>query len=442
MSIFEKDFDMKGYIEDRLLEIPNLDSRRDFRDLMLRVFTNLYNEVEEQYHALEYRVLNELPTYRYSPELITTMISRDRYDITDDFMYPVRPSDIEKPVIDKLEMVDTLKAGQSCCVRNVYLALPPKEIDKLKKKSPVLNGLIHTNHGQFPAKFQLEFDDWYLNKVQEFYPVVLENFIAWRCLCVPYFYKTFKLNIVSLPEFDIEDDIQDVQVDFGKYKKNVWENLIPCWNVSKVELKTSTYPEPCIDSKKYEHLIFSHNFNPNNEYLVYNDAALVSGIRWLDGDLIVTSPSPEPVIWKLYEFHQPQVDRRYENPLMTNGMRESIANKLSNYYGITIRSIIEIRRILACHKMNGPELLHFVVEDNDFEKETYLPDSFVSDEIRSSKKSQAMIFEFIQPESGRNNYLDYDIVSYYVGILQCYFPEFECCGLLVPKDTADLNAEL
>lgn len=439
MSIFEKDFDMKRYIEDRLLEIPNLDSRRDFRDLMLRVFTNLYNEVEEQYQALEYRVLNELPTYRHSPELITTMISRNRYDVTDEFMYPVRPSDADEPVIDKFAMTDLLREGKEYCVRNVYVALPPAEIDKLKDTAPIFNGLIFTNHGHFPAKFRLDYDDWYLKKAQEFYSVVLSNFIAWRCLCVPYFYKTFKLNIVSLPEFDIEDEIEKVQVDFADYKKNVWENLIPCWNVSKIELKTSTYPEPCIDAKKYEHLIFSHNFNASNEYLVYNDEALVSGIRWLDGDLIITSPDPEPVIWKLYEFHQQRVTRTYEHPLMTNGMRESIADKLSNYYGITIRSIVEIRRILACHKIDGPELLTFYVEDNEFDKETYLPDSFVSDEIRTSKKSQAIIFEFIIPEHNKDSYLDYDVVSYYVGILQHYFPEYECCGLLVPSDTTNFN---
>ena len=63
MSVFENDFDIKKYIEDRLLEISSLDNRRDYRDMMLRVFYHMYEDIEEKYNMLEHKVMMEIHGY-------------------------------------------------------------------------------------------------------------------------------------------------------------------------------------------------------------------------------------------------------------------------------------------------------------------------------------------------------------------------------------------
>lgn len=62
-------------------------------------------------------------------------------------------------------------------------------------------------------------------------------------------------------------------------------------------------------------------------------------------------------------------------------------------------------------------------------KETYSVDDFILDELRTGKNQQILLVDFRakQPDF----YLNRDIMSFLISILQMYFLEYKCYGRLV-----------
>ena len=62
-------------------------------------------------------------------------------------------------------------------------------------------------------------------------------------------------------------------------------------------------------------------------------------------------------------------------------------------------------------------------------KETYEVNDFIVDEIRDSNIKKVLILSFEAQE--KNNYLNYDILSFIISEVQFIYPEYECEGRLI-----------
>ena len=145
------------------------------------------------------------------------------------------------------------------------------KIAEIKEEKPVFNGIVVTNHGQFAGKFTLVYDDFYVNKTHELYDVACINTLPWQTLCIPYFYKMFKVEIVELPGFDPQEEIKEIKIDYASLANYIVENPLPVWNITNIKIKTGTYPDPCIDHVNYEHVLFRQNFKKNCEYMIISN---------------------------------------------------------------------------------------------------------------------------------------------------------------------------
>ena len=67
--------------------------------------------------------------------------------------------------------------------------------------------------------------------------------------------------------------------------------------------------------------------------------------------------------------------------------------------------------------------------NNNVKKESYDANDFIADEIRESniKKSLILLFEPLDKE----NYLNYDILSFIVSEVQFIYPEYQCEGRII-----------
>ncbi len=429
MSIFEQDFDMKEYIAQRALEIEDLESRKRFKAVTTDLFEHLYEEVEARYNGLEQRVLSEVPIPVEAPEFITGIVTRSNYDVTDEFMRPVRESDVEEKTIAMKDIAAALKAEQPFLLKMIFLAADYTTVRRFADTEQVFSGLIHTTHGQIAAKFKVRQNLWYQQQVENFNLVFQKNYLPWRTVCMPYFRKLFDVYLVEANELDAEESITSIVIDFGAFQPMIREDQVPLWNIGRSELKTSAYPEPCVDKTNYDHCIYRHLFLPDRRYILAAGNVYIENIRWQAGDLLITCPVDEPVKWDMYCFYEDKRQHAYENPLMSNGVKDNFAHRLQGVHSRRIRTLTEIRRILASFKLDWLEFQGVKIRPNGFRKETYMADAFLKDEIRSGTWTEVMQFDFTAKQP--DHYLNIDVLSFLTGVLQECFPDYECCGHLV-----------
>ena len=122
MGIFDSDFDIEKYIQQRILELDNLENRELFKVIVGNSTLELYNHIKEEYAALEQRVFDETPRAARLPDLITCVIPAEKYDVTDENLFPIFPKDLKKVEIDAQKMI-----------RNVEILEFPADISKKKK---------------------------------------------------------------------------------------------------------------------------------------------------------------------------------------------------------------------------------------------------------------------------------------------------------------------
>ncbi len=105
MGIFDSDFDIEKYVRDKIPELDNLENRELFKAIFSTSTLALYNHIKEEYDALEKRVFDEAPRAEKLPNLITCVASKDKYDVTDKFMFPMFAEDLEEVKVDGQEMI-------------------------------------------------------------------------------------------------------------------------------------------------------------------------------------------------------------------------------------------------------------------------------------------------------------------------------------------------
>lgn len=429
MSVFDENFNMKEYLAKRLLEIEDLPNRRIYKELVGKIFYDLHHDIESEYKDLEKRVFDEISMPIEGSELITSIVSKKMYDVTDQFLFPMRPEDLNPLQVDSELLLEAVQRQGAFYLYTVFLQADYLEACRFYQPDRIFGGCIRTEHSEFTARFSVRPNDRYRNKIAELYEIFQVNYLPWRSVCAPYIFKLFDVYIISIENWDAKETIIEARVDFEEYNAQVQYDQIPLWNISIVSIKTSTCPEPCIDKINYEHRLFKQKFKPDAKYLVANREAGILNIRWLRGDLMITCPAPDPLQWDLYQFHIP-VNRLYPNPDMGNGIKSTFAAKVRGWFEPRIKTKQEIARLLS--SFAAAEKLEFIkarLLPNPVEKETYCVDFFIADELRCGKWETALVLEF-RPKDPEN-YLNRDLMSFLVGIVQHYFPEYECCGRLL-----------
>lgn len=430
MGLFDSDFKIDEYVRKRMPELDNLDNRELFKRIVGNLNLDLYKHIKDEYDALEKRVFDESPKATHLPDLITCVISKDNYDLTDDKLFPMFAEDLEEVKVDATEMISAVKADKdfylyTCMIKADYL-----ELKTLLQSPRRFKGVIENEYGETPAEFILKPNDRYRKRAEEFYEIAALNYLPWRSLNTAYLSKLFDVYVVAIEEWDDQTEVLKVTTDFEELAEKILYKPLPLWNAKAVTIKGNSYPQPAVDRKYFEHYLYAKQFQAGHEYLLRQSEAIVRNIRRQGGDLYIICDSDLPGDWQFYELASAPNPVNYENQLMTNAQDETFSRNLIEYFGQRIKTQTEMVRFFKSFKAS--QYLTFVdakIIGKVAKRETYSTEEFIDYEYRAGERANALEFSFKARDE--NFYLNRDVMSFLVTEIQHLFPEYQCVGKLV-----------
>ena len=431
MGLFDSDFNIDSYVRARIPELDNLENRDLFKRIVGNLTTNLYNHVKDEYDALERRVFDEAPKPNRLPDLITCVVSADKYDLTDDNMFPMFAEDFEENKVVARDMIDSVKNGQPFFLYTCMFAADYLPLKDLANNSRHFKGIIEHEYGQTSAEFIVKPNDRYLKKAWELYEIAGLNYLPWRSLNLAYLFKLFDVYVAAIDEWDDENEVREVNTDFEELADKVLYKPLPLWNIREVTVKGNSYPQPAVDRKFFEHYLYKTQFRDGRDYLLRSAAdTLIKNIRRQNGDFYIMCDNDLPADWQFYEFATEPKPVNYEYPLVDNKQNETFSRNMIEYFGQRIKTRTDMVRFF--NSFTAAETVEFVdakILDKCNDAETYSTEEFIDDEYRTGERAQTLKFTFRAKD--KNFFLNRDMMSFLVTEAQHLFPEYRCVGKLV-----------
>ncbi len=430
MGIFDSDFDIEKYIRQRIPKLDNLENRELFKVIVGNSTLELYNHIKEEYAALEQRVFDETPRAARLPDLITCVIPAEKYDVTDENLFPIFPEDLKKVEVDAQEMIYNLQKNKEVFLYTCMIQADFLELKKLLQSSRSFKGVIENEYGETPAEFIVKPNERYIKKIEELYHIAKLNYMPWRSQNTAYLFKLFDVYVVKIEDWDQQLEVKKVTIEFDEFSEKILYEPLPLWNIRPVTIKANAYPQPAIDRKYFEHYLYAKQFDEAHEYLLRRTDFVIRNIRRQAGDWYIICDSDAPGDWEFYEFALAPNAKNYENPLLSNEQNQSFSRDMIEYFGQRIKTRTELNRFLNSFKCS--EYLTFVeakVTGKPRLIETYSTEKFIDYEYRMGDRAQFLELAF-RPKD-EDFYLNRDLMSFLVTAVQHFFPEYQCVGKLV-----------
>lgn len=426
------DFNMEDYINERMMEIKQLDERVLYKEIVGELIKKLYNYSDKAYRELEERILSEDSPRQSDYAIYLTLTDLAHYDATDNFMYPMLESDTKKRDILYEDVVNALKNREMLKMYTVFFQTSASSMYRILQEERKFHGIIKTENREYKGTFVLRRNKDYLDKIKDLYYIFSANYKPWTTVCEAYLMKILDVYLESVEDMKKKEKIVEIKVDFEEYNNVAKYDIIPLWNLKQIYEKTSTYPDPSIDKINYEHQIFSHRLEVESEYLVMNTDIEITNIRRQNGDLFITCPIDRPQEWSLYQVNRKRKNEKYLYPILSNQYKESFSGNITEMYRRSIKTKAEMARLIESYPYNkylefqGYEICENC--DDEWEVNNYNMDGFIQDEIRVGNCRQTLIVYFSSED--QECYLNEDIMSFLVTQVQKIFPEYLCIGKL------------
>lgn len=414
-KLLNKNLDMELFIEKRLMEIESLEDRKEVRAMLSQVLKELFQYTREQYEELEQKITNEMKKGTREFTIYTGVAEKKYYDITGDSMFPMLMEDLEEQNIETEVLLDSLKNGIPVKIFHVFLEMDDREIWSLLERKEQFQGQIYTENGEYPVIAELRPNARYQKVWKQLFHVVVNNGLPWRTLCLPYLNKFLDVYLVKaeLPSYE---KIESIKIDFGEHAPQVRYHCFPVWNLQEVTSVAEVKSVGSLDRVQYQHVISTRRMQ-DDFYLVADTENMLS-MEVNDAGLVITSFFPDAREWKLYRV-VPKVTQLFEYPIFSNERQgeqiEAVRTKggimqLVNSLGY--RDRLELKSIEFPLQYSKPPI-------------TYKMDGDMIDECYSGKNRQPMVLSFVKK---RDDFLQTDILSYVVSVVQRKYPEFLCYG--------------
>lgn len=426
---------MKEMIHKEIQSISSLEERVAFKELMEGVFLSLYDTNRKMYEELEHRVKEDLDYVKNRYHIKTGIIEKEFFDASHHLLFPMEESDLDGNHYDMEEILRTVTEECAFPLMKVMLRCDFLEFQRLLETQPVFEGVIETEEpdGEWKIEVHLRENREYLKKIAYLYLLFTRNGIPWQTVNAPYLYKMADVIVTRLPEgITGREKIKQVTIQFGEYSRIIQKDVIPVWNVQRLELESVGFPTPCEDHLNFEHHISLRQHGMNHAYLVEDDRN-IQNVSQNGERLRIVCETGEAKKWGIYQIRSSEAQKidRYTFPIMGNGRKESFAEKYQRKWNQQIRTRTELM-----HFIKGLGLEDYVsyqncqVEDHfPSRQETYSMNSFVQDEIRDKAAQKKLILYFSPGQ--KEDWLQRDIVSFLASEVQRIYPEYDCGGVLL-----------
>lgn len=416
-GIFNKGFDMDNFIEKRLLEIEDLEKRKSTRVVMTEVFRQIYRYTQAEYGRLEDKVEHELQC-KNEHVIVTGIIDRDNYDITNDELFPMIPNDLEKEYFEIKDLYKSINEGKPYQIYSVFVEADYNIVKRIAHKEEVFPCKIRTVSGEYNGMASIRRQKRYNDILKKLYDLMQINAVQWNTVCAPYLYKIFDVYIetADIPE---DDQIVDISIDFKEYTKYIHYNMIPVWNISEEVVIADVQPQACEDKIHYVHTIYEKRLKNNSKYLVAEFNETILDVVYAD-DLFITTTCSDAKKWDLYRI----VDvspKKYKYELMSNERVNAKCKSVKTQMGI-----LKYLYSLGFHEYLEVKRISFPETFSD-ERKTYSMENYIDDEITIPQTNAVMLLEF--ECKNPNCFINCDLMSYFVTSLQREFREYKCIGV-------------
>lgn len=425
---------MDTSIYEKINKIKDLEERALLKKIIGSVFTSLEEYTKNKYDSIERRVFNEIKFDREKYNVFSTICNRQEVDPISEFLFPIIKEDIEEPVHNIEDIIKALKNKEEMLMFKLFFKCDFTTYREILKVGKRVKGTIQTDAKVHEAYFEIVRNTEYIEKIEGLYRGFINNNILWKTINSPYIYKMANVVLIEcIDQISSEETIEKIEVDFGENDKYVEYNMVPLWNIEELSIRTTGFLTPCKDKVNIEHTISIAKEGIENGYLVNYDKDEVNCVIFKEDSLTISSPY-EKDNWRLWKFvcYKDEYKEKYEYELMSNEIMVNFANKLSFQNQFTIKSKIELAKMLGSYMVSKYlEFDDFKLENHQTQviKETYEVNEFISDEIRDGSEKRTLLLYF-NPRY-KEYYLNRDILSFLVSEVQLLYPEYECEGRLI-----------
>ena len=197
---FDAGLDMEAYINKRMLEIPNLQERELYKEIVGNMIRKIYEYAQSSYQELEQKILNECSSDRSNYAIYMTLTDKAQYDPTDHFMHPVIEDSVNEHEILCGDVAKALQEKTPLRLYTVFMRASASEIYQIIRKERKFNGVLKTENREYKATFVLKRNEEYLEKVKELYYIYEANYQPWTTVCDAYLMKLLDVYLYSSEE--------------------------------------------------------------------------------------------------------------------------------------------------------------------------------------------------------------------------------------------------
>lgn len=422
---------MKEQIKNNLSKVTELEKRKLLKETLNFVFDGMIDYTDYVYEQIHQRVFEELNMNEQRKKIFVTLQEKEKYDFVDDFMFPMDIGDVQKLEITTDELREKMEQNQKIVLGTTYLKADFLELEKLDS-GQVYDAVLITDVKRYPIKIKLEKSDKYLQKISRLYQYFQQNNMEWISINAPYLYKYYNYVLAEKVELGEEERVSDIILSLGNLDAISHSGLVPFWNLEETFLVSSNFPTSTGNSLRFQHTFSLDEGESVYGYIVRfeqdHDGYVIRGEHSIS--IIITEENMSK--WPVYRFHEKNdgISYDYEYPVFSNGNVNSFMIGFSKYQKRMIRSKAELVRVLKSYEVSEQfEIKSIDIVDNvENKKETYDINPFIEDDIRTDIKRKQLR---VAMKAKQKSYLSRDLMSFLIGELQYYFPEYECVGMLV-----------
>ncbi|MFX3633303.1 MAG: normocyte-binding protein [Candidatus Pristimantibacillus sp.] len=426
---------MKDIVADRLSRMEDLEQRKLLKQLMNGLFIGMVDYQEKMNSDLERRVFEELEDGEDKHDIFVTVCEREDIDPIHDYLYPMLPEDVKQPVIELNRIVESLSRREETRLYTLYMQCGHPELRGLLSEKRSFRGVMETTGGRYAIEARVEQSSRYTDQIERLYDVFQKNGVPWKTVNHPYAYKFVDVILTGSDKIpSLTEEVLELSIDLERYERYKKTDIVPLWNIERLELKNSGFPVPAADRINYEHVMSLRKTGSSHGYLVDGDEANIRYIKRSSDELTVVSPQERSGVWNVWKLTQPVLTQqaKLQYPLYSNRRKDGFMGKYSRKQSTVVRATGELMRIV--HSFEVAETLELAAAAVDnippgASGQTYGMNPFISDNIRSEAGKKRLKLTF-RPRGSKAEHEDMlcDLMSFLVSEIQMYFPEYRCEG--------------
>lgn len=385
----------------------------------------LHRTLEETHDIIEQMrksVTSELITSEYEYIVCTSICQKEMIHLLPGEMTCVLPDDVKKFHVNLSAVQDATEKGVAIVVDELFLK---KDISYEEESGNWIQGQLISNYRVFPVCFQLRRKMEYLNQVEELSQWFRKNGVPFQPLYIPYLYKFFYVVLEPVTiEWKENEVLEALEIDYGELEGHYKKDVVPVWNVVQeivhrrgnriltgnticfqYELQckeTASGMLVAVDEEKLKHIGFSRN-----------------------GDVLLESYE-EQDDWIVLYFNKIETEFGWEEPVLSNGVKDTFANRFAGYFGTPVLSSGELtRKIESYADAASVSYVKFEVAEDG----TYDTDELSEPEkLGLEDRRPLLILHFRRNE--KLGWLARETMNFLVAVIQKEFSSYHVVGKL------------